>query len=256
MYGGSSPAVGSAAYPVTQAAHTAYAAVGSATHPNPNPNPGRYESVLDSLPNLAVSVSTDLPPQIPNLCAGAEAGWCCCPPRDMNSEMVLAVAPEPLIYAPVVDEGQLSGLRTPRARRKDLTIWEDWMRELGDGRAVTIITHATSLTGENTGSCYKLSAVVYLNLALTKLTFYPDMESDFFVISVLVDHVQVVCAALAFKQFHDRFGCVLSEKDMGRAVLLQYTTEDFERKVICFLEVTGRARDTFVDALTAIRVNR
>lgn len=174
--------------------------------------------------------------------------------------MVLKVQEENLVYAPagVLDEVAESTLcpNSLGLGRESLAGWEDWIREICEGRAVTILTQFNNTTPDGTtraDSCRMYPAVVYLNVALTKLTFLPDVDYDFFVITILVDNVQVACSAATFSHFRHEFGNALDKTEKERAVLLQYVTECCERRVICFLEASEKARETFVEALTAIR---
>lgn len=150
--------------------------------------------------------------------------------------------------------------------------WEDWLRAATAGRSVTVLLSMPAPGKEKeaekaseqaaTGKllCDKIPAMYYLDRALTKLSILPaDSRSDGGVtgnssslITIPVDNIQVICPATDFMLFFDQVDAGLSDAEKARAVLLQYTTEDSERKRVCFVEETETAKERFVQALTAL----
>lgn len=63
---------------------------------------------------------------------------------------------------------------------------------------------------------------------------------------------QVICPAADFLLFLERAEALLDEAEKKRAVMLQFSDEDCEGRRICFLEESPTAKENFVQALTAI----
>eukprot|EP00747_Dinoflagellata_sp_TGD_P182587 gnl/TRDRNA2_/TRDRNA2_36893_c0_seq1.p1 gnl/TRDRNA2_/TRDRNA2_36893_c0~~gnl/TRDRNA2_/TRDRNA2_36893_c0_seq1.p1 ORF type:complete len:280 (-),score=55.41 gnl/TRDRNA2_/TRDRNA2_36893_c0_seq1:68-907(-) len=149
-------------------------------------------------------------------------------------------------------------VHSSRARTQRRTkAWEDWLRGATAGRTVTLLSGVQSPrqqapnTEEPKQSCSKIPATYSLDRALTKLSIVPN-EPDSSAISLLIDNIQVICPASDFMLYFDKVDASLDESEKARAVLLQYVTEDTERKRLCFLEESETAKDRFVQALTAL----
>lgn len=103
----------------------------------------------------------------------------------------------------------------------------------------------------------KVAATYCLDIGLSKLSLVPRDQEDTGSphsqsITLLIDNIQVICAASDFMCFLDQFHAKLDEEERARAVLLQYVTEDTVRRRICFLEDSEVAKEKFVKAMTAL----
>lgn len=186
---------------------------------------------------------------------------------------------ESLSYLPVrFDEGSTADnershtryaklvLHSTRARtQRRSKAWEDWLRGATAGRPITLLLGLkTPRRPENpgdrsrseeasSGECTKVAATYYLDRALTKVSISVTNEkTEPEVSSFMVDNIQVICPASDFMLFFDQVDAKLDESERARAVLIQYVTEDTERKRICILEATEDAKDKFVQSLTAL----
>jgi len=180
---------------------------------------------------------------------------------------------ESLSYLPVrFDEGNTFDVERSHTRYSKIIVhstrartqrrskaWEDWLRGATAGRAVTLLSGFGS-TPRNNGEaegvdvvpCSKVPATYFLDRGLTKLSVLPTDAHASEAIMLLVDNIQVICPASDFMLFFDQIQARLDESEKARAVLLQYVTEDTERKRLCFLEESEAAKDRFVQALTAL----
>jgi len=109
----------------------------------------------------------------------------------------------------------------------------------------------------NPGSCSKVSATYRLDSSLTKLSITANQSieaaSPVPPIGVCIDSIQVICPATDFMLFFDQVQAQLDDTEQKRAILLQYQpANDSQRKRICFLEESEHAKDRFVQALTAL----
>jgi len=138
--------------------------------------------------------------------------------------------------------------------------WEDWLRGATSGRPVTLLEgfeggHAElprEGAREPQPSWNKLPAMYYLDRALSTLSIQPNDSSKSSAITLLIDNIQVICPVSDFMLFFEQIETNLDESEKARAVLLQYTTEDTERKRVCFLEESEHSKERFVQALTAL----
>lgn len=182
---------------------------------------------------------------------------------------------ESLNYLPVrFDEGNTFDVERSHTRYSKIIVhstrartqrrskaWEDWLRGATAGRAVTLLSGFGSTPrsgangdteGEEFSPCSKVAATYFLDRGLTKLSVLPTDAHASEAIMLLVDNIQVICPASDFMLFFDQIQARLDESEKARAVLLQYVTEDTERKRLCFLEESEAAKDRFVQALTAL----
>lgn len=148
-------------------------------------------------------------------------------------------------------------LHSTRARtQRRSKAWEEWLRAATVGRPITLLTGFRSprAAGEETEpTCTKVAATYFLDRGLTKVSIYPAGSSNQAdAIAFMVDNIQVICPASDFMLFFDQVDTKLEESEKARAVLLQYVTEDTERRRICFLEESEEAKERFVQALTAL----
>jgi len=96
----------------------------------------------------------------------------------------------------------------------------------------------------------------YLDRELTKLSIVPSgstsAESAIPPITIMVDNIQVICPLTDFMLLADVVEAQLDEGDRARAALLQFKTESSAQKRVCFLEESEISKDRFVQALTAL----
>lgn len=201
--------------------------------------------------------------------------WECCEARTdvVQSPVETASMLESLSYVPVrFDEGTTIDIERSQARYSKIVVhsarartqrrskaWEDWLRGATTGRPVTLLVGQRG-TPRTEGSSPqpakppggKVSATYFLDRALTKLSIFPEDPTQAQAVSLLVDNIQVICPASDFMFFFDQMEARLDDSEKARAVLLQYVTEDTERKRLCFLEESENAKDKFVQALTAL----
>jgi hypothetical protein len=160
-----------------------------------------------------------------------------------------------------------------RTQRKPKA-WEDWLRGATAGRGITLIQGLNSPRGvqerdvqpkpptaapaehpeAGDGSMSKTPATYYLDGDLTRLTIQPQCQDadKRNIITLVVDNIQVICPAMDFMAFCDQMEDKLSDSEKSRAVLLQYITEDTEKRRLCFVVETEAEKDQFVQALTAL----
>merc|ERR1712093_213898 len=100
----------------------------------------------------------------------------------------------------------------------------------------------------------KTPATYYLDGDLTRLTIQPQCQDADrpSIITLVVDNIQVICPAMDFMAFCDQMEDKLTDSEKSRAVLLQYITEDTEKRRLCFVVETEAEKDQFVQALTAL----
>lgn len=201
--------------------------------------------------------------------------WRCCRAHEDYSESIPTNASmlESLSYTPVrFDVNPTMDVERSHARYSKIVVhstrartqrrskaWEEWLRAATAGRAIVLLIGIPD-SETPLSVCTKLPAMYYLDRALTKLTILPAESRDIdsnesntkSVITISVDNIQVICPATDFMLFFDQVEAQLDESEQRRAVLLQYTTEDTERKRVCFLEDSEHAKDRFVQALTAL----
>lgn len=153
--------------------------------------------------------------------------------------------------------------RTRTQRRSK--VWEDWLRDATTGRSVTLLQGMPSLglgndipeqkatSQQETPGCQKIAAMYYLDRALTRMSIRPNGDpAHKHAVRLLVDNIQVICPISDFKLFVDQAENALDDSEKARAILLQYLTEDSERRRVCFLEESEQAKERFVQVLTAL----
>lgn len=131
--------------------------------------------------------------------------------------------------------------------------WEDWLRAAVAGRSITLLSGFTQATERAAEVAVERIAAWYaLDRTLTKLSILPDRDVEMSPIPIMVDNIQVICPAGDFLLLLDQVDSLLDDSEKSRAVLLQYVTEDSERRRICFLEESVEAKDHCVQALTSL----
>lgn len=130
--------------------------------------------------------------------------------------------------------------------------WEDWLRAATAGRAITLLNGLAEDSEQQASSLDRIPAMYHLDRPLTKLSVLPSNAAESAAITIMIDSIQVICPAADFMLFFDQVDAKLDESEKSRAVLLQYTTDETERKRVCFLEESEAARERFVQALTAL----
>lgn len=174
---------------------------------------------------------------------------------------------ESLSYNPVrFDEGTTIDVERSHARYSKIVVhstrartqrrskvWEDWIRSATAGRSITLFCGL----GEAAVECHRhtldrIPATYFLDRGLSKLLIQPATGIDMAAITVIIDNIQVICPATDFMIFLDQVDKKLNNSEKSCAVLLQYVTEDTERKRVCFLEESEGAKNSFVQALTSL----
>jgi|Transcript_54111 hypothetical protein len=209
--------------------------------------------------------------------------WKCCRARDDYSEPVLTHSSslmESLSYMPVrfdphstIDEERSHSryskivVHSTRARtQRRSKAWEEWLRAATAGRSVTLLSGTGLQTPRGnekgteameTASYTKVEATYYLDRALTKLSILPAESNTGEAaamppITIMVDNIQVICPLTDFMLLSEVVEAQLDEGERSRAALLQYQSEGSKQKRVCFLEESENAKDRFVQALTAL----
>jgi len=147
--------------------------------------------------------------------------------------------------------------KSGRHQRQSLTL-EEWLHCAASGREILLLTSRPEPIDKLIPSCNRIPAVYTLDRAFTKLTIYPGEVSENGPIVILVSNLLVICPASDFEPLFDNDQAMLSELEMERAVLLQYATDvsGSGYKCVCFLEKSAIAADSFVDAVTALWLER
>jgi hypothetical protein len=211
--------------------------------------------------------------------------WKCCRARDEFSEPVFTQSSslmESLSYMPVrfdphstIDEERSHSryskivVHSTRARtQRRSKAWEEWLRAATAGRSVTLLLGTGLQTPRSSGKAHeametasytKVEAMYYLDRALTKLSILPSESSSGEAspippITIMVDNIQVICPLTDFMLLSEVVEAQLDEGERSRAALLQYQAEAevSKQKRVCFLEESENAKDRFVQALTAL----
>lgn len=159
-------------------------------------------------------------------------------------------------------------VHSSRARtQKRSKVWEEWLRGATVGRSVTLLQssclHAATDGEDVSDTCaaFKTAQATYhVDRAVTKLFIIPaadSCETASQPITVSVDSIQVICALTDFVLLSDVVGARLGEEERTRAVLLQFKADDDgKQQRVCFLECSQAGRDQFVQALTALWLER
>lgn len=227
---------------------------------------GTDEAALDRLGKLGAEGERRQrsPPSVPATGAGVQ----CCEAEAEVGQLPLHPL-ESLSYTPFrFDEGHTVDvershtryskiiLHSTRARtQKRSKVWGDWLSGATAGRAIMLLTGVAEPHSEQAALC-TISAMYYLDRSLTKLSILPRNRAEMPALTIAIDNIQVICAATEFVLLSDQWDAKLNTAEKSRAVLLQYATEDTERRRVCFLEESQAARDDFVQALMALWLER
>lgn len=205
----------------------------------------------------------------------------CCRGREEPTDLIGSGSPlETLSYSPVrYDVNSTIDVERSHSRYSKIVVhstrartqrrskaWEEWLRAATSGRSVTLLmgfsegSRSGRGTKEASDNLGKVPALYYLDRALTKLSILPpeDNESDesgVQPIHVLVENIQVICPLTDYMMLSDEVEAQLDESERARAAMLQFKTEKgegSEQRRICFLEESETAKDRFVQALTAL----
>jgi len=220
-----------------------------------------------------------------NMVGGLGREWHCLRAEDgpdlervdpASSDMLESLSYSPVRYeaATTIDversQARYSNLvvHSSRARlQRRSKVWEDWLRAATAGRNVTLIAgfpEETPRPGADGAkpvvTCRRIPAKYFLDRALTRISILPVEqmgETPGAAVpgeTVLVDSIQVICTATDFMLFADHVESQLEESERSRAVLLQYIKDSpkGQRRRICFLEASPADKDRFVQALTAL----
>lgn len=209
--------------------------------------------------------------------------WGCCRSREDPADSI-ATSPtslETLSYSPVrFDVNSTIDVERSHSRYSKIVVhstrartqrrskaWEDWLRAATTGRSVTLLmgTDFQSESSAGTKDMHvqalreapsKVQAMYYLDRELSKLSILStdseSGESAMQPITIMVDNIQVICPLTDFMLLADVVEAQLDEGERARAALLQFKTEGNTQKRVCFLEESESAKDRFVQALTAL----
>lgn len=127
------------------------------------------------------------------------------------------------------------------------------MRAAIAGRSITLLKRAQQ-DSEGSPTLARVSATYYLDHALTKFSILPGPGTAIGPIPILVHSIQSIGPATEFKLLFDRADDVkaLSEADKNRAIVLQYTAGESDRRSVFFLEESDAAKERLVQALTSL----
>lgn len=131
--------------------------------------------------------------------------------------------------------------------------WEEWLRGATTGRDITYLEGLGDSSDKSDGAFIKLPATYHVDRSMTKLWIIPANQSDSSV-TVVIDFIQVICAATDFMLLLDQVEAKLDETERSRAILIQYkdSKDGDERRRICFLEDSSASKERFIHALTAL----
>jgi len=139
-----------------------------------------------------------------------------------------------------------------RARtQKRSKAWEEWARAAVVGQQVTLLKEVPQ---ERAVAFERMTATYRLDRNLTKLTLltFTAGAADIAPITIAVQSIQVICPTSDFMLLFSQVDSLLDESELRRAVLIQYLSDASERRRVCFLEQSDAAKDEFVQALTAL----
>lgn len=168
-------------------------------------------------------------------------------------------------------------VQSSRARlQRRSKVWEEWLRVATAGRAIELLrgcpddaavpcTPKEGAPQPSATAIKKIPATYFLDRALTTITMLPveasarhDASSPssprMDVETVSVEKIQVICTATDFPLFADHIVSCLDDDEKKRAVLLQYIKDEPKghKGRVCFLEDSPQDKDRFVQALTAL----
>jgi len=202
----------------------------------------------------------------------------CCRDNDVATESIQTGASmlETLSYSPVrfdaaatldVERSQQRYSRivvhSTRARtRKRSKVWEDWLRTAtSSGRQVTLVG-TLEVTREVTGedsvpACRRIAAMCHLDQAHTRLSVRPLETGDCaeMAATVRINDILVICSASDRAELLDWLVEDLDPSEKACVIFLEYASNPEnlnERKRLCFLEESEAARDGFLQAFTAL----
>lgn len=220
-----------------------------------------------------------------NMIGGMGRDWHCLRAEDgPNLEVVGPSSDliESLSYSPVrFDVATTIDVERSQARYSNLVVhssrarmqrrskvWEDWLLAATAGRNITLLTGFPDETprdkidGKDGKAVKRIPARYFLDRALTRISILPVEQAGesaptnlgSSVDNILVDSIQVICTATDFTLFADQVETQLDEAERRRAILLQYLKDEpkGQRKRVCFLETSPQDKDRFVQALTAL----
>jgi len=142
-----------------------------------------------------------------------------------------------------------------RARtQKRSKAWEEWARAAVVGQQVTLLKEVPQVAEESAVAFERMTATYRLDRNLTKLTLLTSAAgaADIAPITIAVQSIQVICPTSDFMLLFSQVDSLLDESELRRAVLIQYLSDASERRRVCFLEQSDAAKDEFVQALTAL----
>lgn len=145
-----------------------------------------------------------------------------------------------------------SGNKKNRRKQQEPMVWEGWMRTTTTGRQVTLLTPFPLTTDKPISCCNGTKSWLFLDVNLTKLTLR-TVDGEPIVLTILLDSILAIGSAADFMFCFDQTPPFLSDTEKDCAVLLQYVAEeDAEYKHVCFLAECSTQRYCFVEALTAL----
>eukprot|EP00928_Gymnodinium_smaydae_P023269 TRINITY_DN19269_c0_g1_i1.p1 TRINITY_DN19269_c0_g1~~TRINITY_DN19269_c0_g1_i1.p1 ORF type:complete len:351 (+),score=80.61 TRINITY_DN19269_c0_g1_i1:135-1055(+) len=152
-----------------------------------------------------------------------------------------------------------------RARTQRGAKWDAWLRGAALGRGVTLLSGGKDLddfagsTGGGGGAVERIVSTYMIDGSLTRLSILPCMPGNGHVEGARIEirKIQSVCSATDIMMMLDQMDAVLTEAEKARAIILQYLEEDeasgtSAKRRVCFLEQSALAKEQFVEAVTAL----
>jgi len=141
-----------------------------------------------------------------------------------------------------------------RARTQKRTkAWEEWLRRAVNGQEVIYLREIPGAKGkcEPEDTFQRIAATYQLDRGLTKLSMVMQDE-EIPPVAMTIENIQVICSSSDFTLLFSQIDKVLTDVELSRAVVIQYLDSNTERKLVCFLMPSDGAREEFVQAMTAL----
>lgn len=148
--------------------------------------------------------------------------------------------------------------------RKQMQHQEAWIQSAVEGRPVTLVLHNSSevragmsgmsMKGDSVPHLRKVHARYVLDRSHAALSILPQGRTDIDAVVVFMEAIKVICSVPDSVLFMAQWGLSLSKMEQNCGVLMQYCCEDEASGVreICFLEESEAAKDTFIEGLTSL----
>eukprot|EP00929_Paragymnodinium_shiwhaense_P014426 TRINITY_DN122331_c0_g1_i1.p1 TRINITY_DN122331_c0_g1~~TRINITY_DN122331_c0_g1_i1.p1 ORF type:complete len:288 (+),score=55.40 TRINITY_DN122331_c0_g1_i1:184-1047(+) len=132
-------------------------------------------------------------------------------------------------------------------------VWQEWLRGASEGRTVILIEELPRIAAGEEQAFIKTQALYQLDHDVTTLTIRGQACS----LAVPLGDIQTICPAIDSMMILGKVEEMLDSSEKHRAIMLQYLQEDDRdgvpsRKRVCFVEESEDAKEQFVQALTAL----